>query len=78
MKGFFKDAERLGLPLPGYSMIYAIFNEGSKRLHSGKINTNFEVSTAIYTVTNFINDLEQQVISQEHIDDFKIKCKFVY
>lgn len=78
MKGFFIDAEEFDLPLPGYSIIYTIFNEGSKRLHEGKINTNFEVSQAINTVTNFIAELEQLVISKEQIDDFKIKCKSVF
>lgn len=78
MKGFFNDAEKFGLPLPGYSMIYAIFNEGSKRLHQGKINTNFEVSTAIYTVTKFIAELEQLDISKEQVYDFKKKSKFVF
>lgn len=74
MYGFFKDAEKYNFPLPGYSMIYTIFNEGSKRLHEGKIHTNFEVSTAIETITNFIAKLEEMDISQEVIDNFKIKC----
>ncbi|EGP94045.1 hypothetical protein MY1_1287 [Nitrosarchaeum koreense MY1] len=77
MKGFFNDAEKFGLPLPGYEMIYAIFNEGSKRLHEGKIHTNFEVSHAINTITNFIVELERLDIPQELIKEFKIKCKNV-
>jgi len=77
MYGFFHDAEQFGLPLPAYSMIYTIFNEGSKRLHEGKIHTNFEVSQAIETITNFIAELEKTEVSQEKINDFKTKCKSV-
>lgn len=77
MHGFFHDAEKFDLPLPSYSLIYTIFNEGSKRLHEGKIHTNFEVSQSIETVTNFIAELEKSIISQDIIDNFKIHSKSV-
>jgi len=77
MGGFFRDAEEFNLPLPSYTLIYAIFNEGSKRLHDGKIPTPFEASTSVDTVTDFISELEKIVVSQEKINDFKNKCKYV-
>lgn len=77
MGNFFNDADRLDLPLPSYSLIYMIFNEGSKRLHDGKVHTPFEASEAIDMVTDFIAELEEMKISQVKIDEFKSKCKFV-
>lgn len=77
MYHFFLDAENFNLPLPSYTLIYTIYDEGSKRIHEGKIPTPFEASQAIELVTNFIAELEKIEISPDVIDEFKKKCKFV-
>jgi len=77
MGRFFSDAEEFNLPLPSYTLIYIIYNEGSKRLHDGKIPTPFEASKAVNTVTDFIAELEKTIVSQEKINEFKNKCKYV-
>lgn len=74
---FLEDADRLNFPLPSYSLIYTYFNEGSKRLHEGKINTPFEAKEAIRTVSNFIDELELIQIPDEQIENFKKECKQV-
>lgn len=78
MYNFILDAENFNLPLPSYVLIYTIFNEGSKRIHDGKISTSFEVSQSIELVTNFIAELEKIEINPDIIDEFKKKCKFVF
>jgi hypothetical protein len=77
MLNFLEDAQRLNFPLPSYSVIYTYFNEGSKRLHEGKINTSFEAREAIRTVSNFIDELELIQISSEQIENFKKECKYI-
>lgn len=77
MHNFISDAEKFNLPLPSYTLIYTIFNEGSKRIHDGKIHTSFEASQAIELVTNFIVELQKSNISPQLIDSFKQKCTFV-
>lgn len=74
---FLDDAERLNFMLPSYSLIYTFFNEGSKRLHEGKVHTSFEAKEAIRTVTNFIDELELIQVTEEQIQNFKKGCKFV-
>lgn len=74
---FILDAENFNLPLPSYSLIYTIFDEGSKRIHEGKIFTPFEASQAIELVTNFIAELEKIEISPDTINEFKKKCNYV-
>jgi hypothetical protein len=77
MINFLEDAERLDFTLPSYSLIYTYFNEGSKRLHEGKVHTPFEAREAIRTVTNFIDELELIQVTEEQTQNFKKECKFV-
>jgi hypothetical protein len=77
MKQFLKDADKYGLPLPSYQMLYDYYDEGSHRLHSGRLNTPFECQKALDFVDDFIDNLELINISQKDIDDFKNKSKAV-
>jgi hypothetical protein len=77
MKSFISDAEKFDLPLPSYTMIYDIFDEGSKRIHEGKLNTSYECQRALEFVAGFIDHLDLINMSQNEIDEFKSKCKFV-
>jgi len=77
MRLFLVDAEKYGLPLPTYSMLYDYFDEGSQRIHSGKLNTPYECKKALEFVAGFIDELELIDISKEKIDEFKQKSRFV-
>ena len=77
MLQFLNNADKYDLPLPSYYLIYSFFDMGSKRLHSGVINTPFEAKEALRVVTNFVDQLDLIEIDQKIIDDFKKKCKFV-
>ena len=77
MKTFLKDAEKYGLPLPTYTMLYDYFDEGSQRIHEGKLNTPYECQKALEFVAGFIDRLDLVNISQEEINDFKSKSKAV-
>jgi hypothetical protein len=72
---FLNDAEVLNLP--SYDMLYFYYDEGSHRLHSGRLNTPFECQQALQFVDSFIDRLELINISQEEIDNFKKKCQWV-
>ena len=74
---FIDDADKLGFPLPSYSLIYTYFSEGSGRIHAGKIHTLFEAKEAIRVVSNFIDQLEIIEVTQQQIDEFKGKSKSV-
>jgi len=74
---FLKDALTYNFPLPAYTMLYGYFDEGSQRLHSGRINTPYECQKALDFVNGFIDNLELIKISREEIDNFKKKCKWV-
>lgn len=74
---FLGDAKKHNLPLPSYDLIYKYFSSGSERIHSGNINTSFEVSQITRTVKEFIDELEEIKISQIEIENFKKQCKFV-
>ena len=77
MKQFLRDAEKYSLPLPSYTMLYDYFDEGSKRIHEGKLNTPYECQKALEFVAGFIDRLELINVTQEQIDDFKSKSKAV-
>jgi len=77
MKQFLKDADEYGLPLPSYQMLYDYYDEGTHRLHSGRLNTPFECQKALDFVDDFIDNLELISISQKDIDDFKNKSTAV-
>lgn len=70
-------ADNTNFPLPSYDMLYFYFSEGSDRLHSGRLHSPFECQTALDFVNGFIDKLELINISQEEIDNFKKKCKWV-
>jgi len=65
------------LKLPSIDLLYLIFDEGSGRLHGGKIHTPLECQTALEFVARFIDQLDLIAISKEEIESFKQKCKFV-
>jgi len=73
---FLNDAKTFNFLLPSYDMVYYYYDEGSNRLHTGKINTPYECQIALEFVDGFIDRLELINISQEEIDDFKKKCKW--
>lgn len=75
MKQFLDSSKELNLP--SYDMLYFIFDEGSGRLHEGKIHTSLECQTALEFVARFIDQLDLIDISKEKIEEFKQKCKFV-
>ncbi|WP_268541344.1 hypothetical protein [Candidatus Nitrosotenuis cloacae] len=77
MPEFVADAEKYNFPLPSYSLISAIFSEGNKRLHVGKVATKFDAKNSIQIVRDFVEDLAKIDISQEQIKDFKNKSKSV-
>jgi len=77
MKPFLIDAKENGFPLPSYTMLYDYYDEGSQRLHSGRLNTPYECQKALDFVDGFIDRLELINISQEEIDNFKKKCRCV-
>jgi hypothetical protein len=77
MKQFLKDADEYGLPLPSYQMLFDYYDEGSLRLHSGRLNTPFECRKALDFVDDFIDSLELINVPQKEIDDFKNKSRVV-
>ena len=77
MKAFLIDAEKYNFTLPSYTMLYDYYDEGSHRLHSGRLNTPFECQKALDFVDDFIDNLELISISQKNIDDFKNKSTAV-
>lgn len=77
MKQFLEDADKHDFSLPSYTMIYDFFDEGSHRIHSGKIHTPWECQRALSFVTDFIDRLDLIEISPKQIDDFRKKCKAV-
>lgn len=77
MKAFLIDAEKYNFPLPSYTMLYDYYDEGSHRLHSGKLHTPFECKKALDFVDGFIDSLELVNVSQKEIDGFKNKSKAV-
>jgi hypothetical protein len=74
---FVDDALTFNFPLPAYWMLYHYYDEGSHRLHSGRLNTPFECRKALDFVDSFIDDLELISVSQKEIDDFKNKSKAI-
>jgi hypothetical protein len=77
MKQFLMDAEKYGLPLPSYTMLYDYFDEGTQRIHGGRLNTPFECQKALEFVAGFIDRLEAANIPQEEIKKFKKMSKTV-
>jgi hypothetical protein len=77
MKQFLLDADKFRLPLPSYTMLYHYFDEGSQRIHEGKLNTPFECQKALEFVAEFIDRLEASDIPREEIEKFKGKSKTV-
>jgi len=77
MKQFVSDAEKYDLSLPSYTMIYDYFDEGSQRIHEGRLNTPWECEKALSFVAEFIDRLDLVSISQEDINEFKRKSKAV-
>lgn len=74
---FLTDASASDFPLPSYRTLYFYYDEGSQKLHSGKLITPFECQKALDFVDDFIDSLELINISQKDIDDFKNKSKAV-
>lgn len=78
MKGFLDySGEHNELNLPSIDLLYSIFDEGSGRLHKGKIHSPLECQIGLEFVARFIDQLDLIDISKERIDEFKQKCKFV-
>lgn len=77
MKKFLSEAEKHNFPLPSYTMIYHYFDEGSQRIHQGKLNTPWECEKALGFVAEFIDRLDLLEISPEEIEEFKKKSKAV-
>lgn len=77
MKQFLQDADRYNFPLPSYTMIYDYFDEGSHRIHGGRINTPWECQKALSFVAEFIDRLELIDVNQKEIEEFKKKCRAV-
>jgi hypothetical protein len=77
MKQFLDDAITYGLPLPTYDTVYYYYNEGSQRIHGGKLNTAYECQRALEFVAGFIDQLDLIDISKEKIEEFKQKYKCV-
>jgi len=65
------------LNLPSIDLIYFMFDEGSGRLHQGKINTPLECKSALEFVARFIDELDLITVSKEEIEEFKRKCNSV-
>ena len=76
MKTFLTNAEDFGL-LPAYELLYLFFDEGSKRLHKGKVHTPLDCQTAVDYVAKFIEYLDFVKIPKEKIKAFKQKHKNV-
>jgi hypothetical protein len=74
MKSFLINAEEFGL-LPAYELLYLFFDEGSKRLHKGKVHTPLDCQTAVDYVAKFIDYLDFVKIPEEKIAAFKQKIK---
>lgn len=74
-KQFLKDADKYDLPLPSYTMIYDYFDEGSHRIHGGRINPPWECQKALSFVAEFIDRLELIDVSQKKIEEFKKTCR---
>lgn len=77
MKRFLDDAEKYNFLLPSYAMLYDYFDEGSHRLHGGKLHTPWECENALNFVAGFIDRLDLIDISQKQIEEFKKKSKAV-
>jgi hypothetical protein len=65
------------LYLPSIDLLYFMFDEGSGRLHGGKINTPLECRNALEFVSRFIDELDLTTISEGEIEEFKRKCDSV-
>jgi len=76
MKTFLVNAEEFGL-LPAYKLLYLFFDEGSKRLHKGKVHTPLDCQTAVDYVAKFIEYLDFVEIPKEKIEAFKQKYKSI-
>jgi hypothetical protein len=76
MKTFLANAEDFGL-LPAYKLLYLFFDEGSKRLHKGKVHTPLDCQTAVDYVAKFIEYLDFVKIPKKKIIAFKQKYKNV-
>lgn len=74
---FLQCADTSDFPLPSHDMLYFYYGGGSGRLHAGRLHTPFECQKALEFVDGFIDRLELINISQEEIDNFKKKCKWV-
>jgi hypothetical protein len=74
---FLEFADKNDFPLPSYDMLYFFYNEGSGRLHAGRLHTPLEYQSALEFVDSFIDNLELVTISQEEIENFKKKCDSV-
>lgn len=77
MKQFIKKADSHNFPLPAYTMLYDYFDEGSQRIHGGRLNTPWECQRALSFVTEFIERLDLIKVSTEQIEDFKNICSAV-
>lgn len=74
---FLLDAEKYDLPLPSYTMVYDYFDQGSHRIHEGKINTPWECEKALNFIAEFIDRLDLINVSNVDIEKFKKKSSAV-
>lgn len=77
MKAFLDYADKENFPLPSYTLVYNLFDEGSSRVHEGRIHTPFEAKEALKFISRFIDELDLIEVEQSVVDDFKKKCKAV-
>lgn len=68
---FLKDADKGNFPLPSYETIYNYYDQGSHRIHEGKLNTPWECEKALNFVSEFIDRLDLIDISEKDIEEFK-------
>lgn len=77
MRTFLSEAKKHNFPLPSYTTIYHYFDEGSQRIHQGKLNTPLECREALDFVAKFIDRLDSIDVSKKEIEEFKKKSKSV-
>jgi len=77
MIDFLGEAEDKDFPLPSYSTVYYYYNVGSRRLHSGVINTPLEAKQAVSFVAQFLDELDLSSFDDDKIEAFKKTSKTV-
>jgi hypothetical protein len=75
MQQFLDDAQRFGLPVPSYDLLYHYYNMGSRRLHSGIVSPPFEAVQAVRFASDLIDALDLVQVDEQMVEDFKKKSK---